>query len=116
MPKYLEEAIVDKLSRSACKIGDLADNIEFHLESAIVDFKEIGISPHPGEAKTATGMIADATIACESEAELIDAIGKFDAELAKLIHLRTQLADVSGIPMYSHMTGGRWARLERLDM
>lgn len=114
----------DKTHKLFDKLEDLAYTLQDSAVSAICDYgqakydlERLGMEDDfdgVSEGKYLAGSFNYA-VQCASEtlADVHRELADFDKALAKLIQVRGELAEETGVPMFSHLTGGKqWERYD----
>jgi hypothetical protein len=98
MRRYAEEKIFDRVDDVAWNLADAASDLQGSFEFMVDAADELEAADENLQ------LVVEA--ARDSHAEylaLVSQIKNFDRYLAKLMTLRGELAEVTGIPMFSHI-------------
>lgn len=114
----------DKTHKLFRKLEDLAYNLQDTAQACVsdysqakYDFERLGMEDDFDGGYGGKFLVKDfdygVRSASESLADVHRELAEFDKALAKLIQVRGELAEETGIPMFSHLTGGKqWERYD----
>lgn len=112
MPQYSDVKLAEKMSKVSKRLAKAASLFDCNLEYASVVYADIAI---PSYASGTEEIIVREDNMLESFAYAHQNLKEFDKNLSKLLALRLQLAEETGIPM--NLSGGReWVRLVEHSM
>jgi len=107
---YEDEKIVDQMSEKAYDLIKHVRLIEDCLAGAIDAYTELEFADAPPglDAESIDGCIDGCIHDMDREfTGTLISLRAFDQDLAKLLELRGKLAEVTGIPMFSHIGEGK---------
>ena len=114
----------DKTHNLFAELEDLAYNLQDTAQACVSDYSEakcdferLGRKDEFDGGYDGKFLTKDFDYAVRSASETLADVhyelSEFDKALAKLIQIRGQLAEEAGVPMFSHLTGGKqWERYD----
>ena len=112
MPNYPDSVLLRKMTHVAYGLWQAVDMADTHLACAIA------ATDDAASKYTLTDFVPrDIVVAAQEMESAQRRLQQFDKHLAQLLTLRGQLAEATGIPMFSHITAeARYPDRETLDM
>jgi hypothetical protein len=111
--------LFNRMTASCIDLREVAENASDELDQAQYHFDLLSDET---EFENMAGQIDELSVsalndyvnsASESTRTFLKDMAAFDETLAKIIHQRGQLAEQLGVPMFSHLTGGKqWERFD----